>query len=81
METRLEKYKKLKKVKRINRLKRFCIIILLILLFLSLEIVNRSMVELYDRKDSSIINFDMETKELNIFGKTYIIDLSLFKNN
>lgn len=81
METRLEKYKRLKKLKRINRLKRFCIIILLILSLFCLGIVNQSMVDLYGVKYSTIINFDIETKELNIFGKTYIIDLSLLRNN
>lgn len=80
METRLERNKRLKKQKRLKRIKRLNILLLITALILSLEIVNQSIIDLDCMEDPKILGFDMETRELCFFGKTYIIDFSFLKN-
>ena len=73
METRL------KKQRRINRVKKFYILILFLLLILGLEIVNQNIVELDCLDNPNILRFDIKTKKLDLFGKSYIIDLSFIR--
>ncbi|WP_406242273.1 hypothetical protein ACF3M2_17620 [Tissierella carlieri] len=79
METRLERNKRLKKQRRINRVKKFYILILFLLLILGLEIVNQNIVELDCLDNPNILRFDINTKKLDLFGKSYIIDLSFIR--
>jgi len=80
METRLERNKRLNKSLRIKRMKKFCIFVLFLILILSIEIVNQNIVELNCLENPNIIRFDINTKEIDFFGKRYIIDLNTIRN-
>lgn len=80
METRLEKNKRLNKLIRIKRLKRICIFLVFILLILGIEIVNQKIIELDCLDNPNIIRIDIKTKEIDFFGKSYIIDLDIIRN-
>lgn len=80
METRLERNKRYKKERRMQRVKRIYIFILLIFLVLGIEIVNQNIVELNCLENPNILRFSMETKTLDFFGKSYIIDLKYLIN-
>lgn len=79
METRLERNRRLKKQRRIKRVKRAYILILFLILILGLEIVNQNIIELDCLDNPNIFRFDIDTKKLDFFGKSYIIDLSILK--
>ncbi|MDR7857102.1 hypothetical protein [Tissierella sp.] len=79
METRLERNKRLSKSKRINRMKKLCILLLFAILLLSIEIVNQNIVDLNCFENPNIIRFDIKKMELDFFGKSYVIDLSIIK--
>lgn len=81
METRLERNKRRRKERTINRLKRFCILIWVILFLFGINIVNRTYFELNNWPRSRYLSYNPERQELNILGKTYIIDLSFIKIN
>lgn len=80
METRLERNKRLRKEKRIKRAKRLCILLLLGFLILGLEIVNQNIVELNCLDNPNIFRLNIKTRQLDFFGKSYIIDLNVIKN-
>jgi hypothetical protein len=79
METRLEKNKRISKAKRIRRMKKLCILLLFAIFLMGIEIVNQNIIYLNCIENPNIIRFDMEKKELDFFGKPYIIDLSIIK--
>lgn len=79
METRLERNIRVKKLKRKKRAKRFCILILFSLLVFGVTVVNQTIVELNCLDNPTIISFDLESRELDLLGKTYVIDLSVLK--
>lgn len=79
METRLERNKRLKKQKRIKMVKGAYILILFLILILGIEIVNQNIIELDCLDNPNIFRFDIDTKKLDFFGKSYIIDFSIIK--
>ncbi|NLK44237.1 MAG: hypothetical protein GX300_07585 [Tissierellia bacterium] len=79
METRLERNLRIRKEKRIKRAKRFCIFLLLIFLYFGLETVNQNIVELDCLDNPNIFRFDLKTRQVDIFGNSYIIDLDIIK--
>lgn len=79
METRLERNKRLSKLVRIKRMKKICFLLVFILLILSIQIVNQSIIELDCLENPNIIRIDIETKEIDFFGKSYIIDLDIIR--
>ena len=79
METRLERNIRVKRYKRKKKAKRFCIMILFVLLIFGVKVVNQNIVELNCLENPTIIGFDLESRELDLFGKTYVIDLSILK--
>lgn len=80
MGTRLERNKLLRKQRRISVLKRLCIISLIILFILGIDIVNQNIIELDCLDNPNIIKFNMESREFDLFGVTYVIDFNLLKN-
>ncbi len=80
METRLERNKRLNKSIRIKRMKKLCILLVFSLLILSIEIVNQNIIELDCLENPNIIRVDIKTKEIDFFGKSYIIDLNVIRN-
>jgi hypothetical protein len=80
METRLERNKRYKKERRMQRVKKFYIFILLILLILGIGMVNQNIIELNCLENPNILRFSMETKTLDLFGKSYIIDFKYLLN-
>ncbi|NLV89293.1 MAG: hypothetical protein GX021_08035 [Tissierellia bacterium] len=80
METRLERNLRIRKEKRIKRAKRLCILLLFIFLYLGLQIVNQNIVELNCLDNPTIFRLDLKTRQIDIFGDTYIIDLDIIKD-
>ncbi|HEY8362659.1 MAG TPA: hypothetical protein VIK77_07205 [Tissierellaceae bacterium] len=80
MESRLERNKRIKKEKRIKRAKRMFILLLVVLLILGLEKVNQNIIELNYFENPYIFRIDVKAQRLDLFGKTYILDLNIIKN-
>lgn len=81
METRLERNKRVKRSRRGKKVKRFFILILFSMLVFGVIKVNQNIVELNCLENSTLFGFDLKSRELDLFGKTYVIDLSIFKEN
>lgn len=80
METRLERNKRLRKNRRIKRIKSFIILVTIILLIFGIKKVNQTIVDLNCIDNTNIVGFNYKTKELDFFGKSYIIHLKEIKN-
>ncbi len=80
METRLERNKRLRKNRRIKRIKSFIILVTIILLIFGIKKVNQTIVDLNCIDNANIVRFNYKTKELDFFGKSYIIHLKKIKN-
>lgn len=77
METRLEKNKRIKRNKRIKKAKRLCVLMLLVILILGIEIVNQNIIELDCLENPNILRFDINAREVDLFGKTFVMDYEL----
>ena len=79
METRTEKRKRQKKEKRIQDLKIMIIFFAVLILYLGINVVNKNIIHLGYLDNPIIFNVDIRQKQLELFGKSYIIDLKIFK--
>lgn len=79
MESRLER--NLKKKKRNNRKKiKFIVIFcLFLLLIFAIEIVNQRIIELNYFENPTILKINIDSRTIEWFGKTYIIDINKMK--
>lgn len=75
----MERKKKIKNQKRINKLKFFLVLILVGFMVQGLMIVNQNIIDLKDLENATIFQFNFKTKKLNLFGKSYIVDLKILK--
>lgn len=81
METRLDRNKKMKKRKRIKKMKFIFVLILFGFMVQGLMIVNQNIIDLKCIENPTILDFDFNTKELNLFGKAYILDFKILKES
>lgn len=79
METRLEKRKKRRKLRRIRKAKILFILILFGFTLFGLNMVNQNIVRLECLENPTMFKMDFKTGEIDLFGKTYIVDLKILK--
>lgn len=80
METRLERYKRIKREKRIRRLKFISVLIALCALSYGLLVVNNTIRDFDVIENDNLIRLDIDKGRIDLFGKTYFIDLEIIKN-
>lgn len=79
METRLERNERRKK-KRMKKKIKFIILCCFFLLFIfSMDIVNDTIKELDCLENTTILEINIESKSMGLFGKTYNIDFNKLK--
>ena len=81
MGTRIEKRKRFKKEKRKSFYKFIVLTFLLSVLYCGIKVVNENIVYLDYLKNPNIFNFNMEEKRIDLFGKSYFIDLKILKED
>lgn len=79
METRLERNRRIRRENRKKRIKKFYVLILLLLLILGIEIVNQNIIALDCLDNPNIFRININTRTLDFFGESYIIDFSYLK--
>ncbi|WP_353096095.1 hypothetical protein [Tissierella praeacuta] len=79
METRLERNRRLRRENRKKRIKKFYVLVLFLLLILGIEIVNQNIIALDCLDNPNIFRININTRTLDFFGESYIIDFSYLK--
>lgn len=81
LNTRVQRNMKIKKQKRKRVYKSIIIVLALFILYYGIRIVNMNIKYLGYLKDPTIFSLDLNERELHLFGKSYFIDLEIFKKN
>ncbi|NMB27223.1 MAG: hypothetical protein GX987_04100 [Tissierellia bacterium] len=81
METRIEKRKRHKKEKRKNFYKFIVLILTLFIFYYGIKVVNESIVYLDYLKNPNIFKLDIREKKIDLFGRSYLIDLKILKKD
>ena len=79
MGTRTEKRKRQKKEKRRQKLKTIIIFFTVLILYMGIKVVNKSIIHFGYLDNPIIFNMNIRQKRLELFGKSYIIVLKIFK--
>lgn len=77
----MEKRKKYKRQRRINFCKFLTIGFTLFLLYLGIKVVNENIIYLEYLKNPTIFSVNIKERTLDLFGKSYFIDLKILKRN
>lgn len=80
MESRLDRYKRVRKEKFIRKLKFFTILIILSTMSYGLYLVNNTVKDFNIIENDNLIRFDIKNSTIDLFGKSYYIDLQILKN-
>lgn len=81
LETRIEKRKRHKKEKRKNFYKFIVLILTLFIFYYGIKVVNESIVYLDYLKNPNIFKLDIREKKIDLFGRSYLIDLKILKKD
>lgn len=81
LETRLEKRKRLKKENKRKVYKFIIIACTLIILYFGVKVVNENIIYLDYLKNPTIFKINIGERKIDLFGKSYIIDLKILKKN
>ena len=77
----MEKRERYKKEKRKSFYKSIILIIGIIALFYGIKVVNQGIVYLGYLDNPTIINVNIKKRKIDLFGKSYSIDLRILKEN
>ena len=81
MGTRIEKRKRVKKEKRKGYYKFIILTFILLILYCGIRVVNEGIVYLDYLKNPNIFNFNMKERKIDLFGRSYFIDLKILKEH
>lgn len=81
LETRIEKRKRVKKEKRKDYYKFIILTFILLILYCGIKVVNESIVYLDYLKNPNIFNFNIKERKIDLFGRSYFIDLKILKEH
>ena len=75
----MEKRKQHKKEKRKNFYKFIVLALTLLILYYGIKVVNENIVYLDYLKNPNIFKLDIREKKIDLFGRSYLIDLKILK--
>ena len=81
LETRMEKRKRYKKEKKKTFYKFIVLTFTIIILYYGIKVVNEGIVYLDYLENPNIFNFNMKEGKIDLFGKSYLIDLKILKEH